>query len=106
MRRVLPQNAPFFQRFHYQRNLPLLQITHATVHQLGAAARRSLPKIMLLQQQRFVAARCCVERHADTGRAASDNNHAQRFALRTSLLQHLRAFRRDSPPRKFRTGER
>ena len=51
VRRVAQQQAAFLQRFHHQRDVALLQIAHAAVHQLGAAAGGAFAEIALLEQR-------------------------------------------------------
>src|SRR5208283_542442 len=50
VRRVLQKQSALLERFHDQPNVALLQITHAAVCQLGAAAGRSLTEVALLKQ--------------------------------------------------------
>ena len=56
MGRVLQQQPALLQRFHHQTDVALLQIAHAAMRQLGAAAGRTLAKIALLQKQYIVTA--------------------------------------------------
>jgi hypothetical protein len=44
MRRVLPQQSALLQRLHHERDVALLEIAHAAVHQLGARLEVPLPK--------------------------------------------------------------
>src|SRR5208283_749060 len=46
MRGILTQNAPFFQSFHDQRNVSLLEVSNAAVHQLGAPAGGAFAEII------------------------------------------------------------
>ena len=79
MRRVLAQESAFLQRLHHERDVALFEITHAAVHQFGAAAGGALAEVMLFEQQRRVAARGRIHRHARAGGAAADNNHVPGF---------------------------
>ena len=45
MRRVVPQDRALAQSLKHQRNIALLQITHAAVHKLGAATGCALAKV-------------------------------------------------------------
>ena len=75
MGRVLPQEPPLLERLHHQRDVALLEVAHAAVHELGGAARRALAEIALLEQQHVVAARGRVDGHAHAGGAAADDHH-------------------------------
>ena len=57
VRRVLQQQPTLLERFHHQRNIAVLEVTHAAVDELGRAARRALAEVMLLEQQHAVTAR-------------------------------------------------
>ena len=53
---ALPQQPALLQRFHDQRNVPLLQVANTAVDQLGAAAGSRRTKIHPLQKQNIKAA--------------------------------------------------
>ena len=78
MRRVLSKQSALLERFHDQRDVALLEIAHAAVHELGAAARRALAEVVLLEQQDVVAAAGRVDGDADAGGAAADDDHVPR----------------------------
>ncbi len=58
----------------------LLKIPNPAMHQLGAAARRSLGKIESLHQHRAIAARSGFYRRAQSTGSAADNQHIPRLA--------------------------
>src|SRR5947209_2724364 len=55
MWRVLKQKATLFEGLHHQPNIALLQITHAAMCQLGAAAGSAFAEVPLLKQQHVIA---------------------------------------------------
>src|SRR5260221_12313049 len=57
MRRVGKQMGALAQRLAHERDAALLQVTHAAVDELGAAAARGLREIRLLDQRRAITAR-------------------------------------------------
>ena len=71
MRRVFAEQSAFAERFENKGDIPLLQIANATVHQLGAAAGRSLGKIILFDQQGAVATRGRVHSHTKASRTSA-----------------------------------
>ncbi len=76
---VLQQDAALFQRLGYQRDIALLQITHAPMHEFGGTARSALPKIALLDQHHIIPARRGIQGGADAGCAATDNGDIPGF---------------------------
>ena len=53
---VLSKQAALLERFHHQGDVALFQVTHASVHELGAAARRAFAEVVLFQEENVVAA--------------------------------------------------
>ena len=88
VRRVLAQDAALLQRLHDERDVALLEIAHAAVHQLRAAARGALAEVALLEQQHGVAARRGVDGDARAGRAAADDDEVPRAPC---MALHARA---------------
>ena len=89
VRRILQQQAALLERFHHQADVSLLEVSHAAVRQLGAAARCPFAEIALLEQQHVVAAAGRVNGHADAGRAATDDNHVPGLAVRANPTPHF-----------------
>ena len=89
VRSVLQQQAALLQRFHHQREVALLQVAHAAVHQLGAAAGSAFAEIALLQQQDVVAAAGGIDRDARAGGAAAHDDHVPRAGVRAQPAVHL-----------------
>ncbi len=81
VRRVAAQDAALTQRLEHQRDVALAQVADAAVNQLGGAARGALGEVALLEQQRAIAARGGVDRDAEAGRAAADDDEIPRIAL-------------------------
>ena len=73
MRRIFQKDAALLQRFHDQRNVALLQITHPAMHQLGRAAGSPFAEIRLFEQHHLIAPRGRVERNPHSGRATANN---------------------------------
>ena len=92
VRRVLAQEAALLQRLHHERDVALLEVAHAAVDELGRAAGGAFAEVVLLEQQRGVAARGGIDRDADAGGAAADDDDVPRFRPRTRLLQHVVSF--------------
>ena len=97
VRRVLQQQAALVQRLHHQPNVALLQVAHAAVHQLGAAAGRAFAEVALLQQQRGISAAGRVDRDAGAGRAAADDDDVPGAGVRLEAAAHLLAGQRTYP---------
>ena len=75
MRRVAQHVAALAQGVQNQREVELLEIAHAAMNQLGAAARSSLAEIEALDQQSAITARGGLDRRAQTGCAPADHQH-------------------------------
>ena len=88
VRRVLPQDAPFLQRLHHERDVALLEIAHAPVHQLRTATRRALAEVVLLEQQHLVAARGGIDGDPDSSGAAADDREVARAVHGPQPRQH------------------
>src|SRR5580698_2904548 len=89
MRRILTQNAAFFERFHDERDVALLEITHAAVHELPTTTGCALAEVFRFKQQHIKAACGRVDYHTHASGAAADHKHVPRcFALR-NLRCHL-----------------
>src|SRR6202158_5668269 len=67
VRRVLQKQSALLERFHDQPNIALLQIAHAAVCQLSAAAGGAFTEVALLEQQHIVAARGGIDGGASPG---------------------------------------
>ncbi len=74
VRRVLAQPAPFLEGFQYEGDVSLLEVAHAAVHELGAAAGGAAGEIPRFQERRPVAARGGVDGAPEPGGAAADND--------------------------------
>ena len=72
MRRVLENPASLPQRFHHQRDISLLQVSHTTVQQFRAATGSAFPEIASLQQQNIIASRGGIYRDAGAGGSSSE----------------------------------
>ena len=91
MRRVLAQQSALFQRLHDQREVALLQVAHAAVHQLGAAAGSAFPEVALFQQKNVIAAAGGVDGHAHSGGSATHYNQVPGARVRAETAIHLRS---------------
>jgi hypothetical protein len=80
MGRVAVEQAALAQRLGDEREVELLEIAHAAVHELGASARRSLREVMRLEQQRAVAAARRVDCDAQTRRTAAHDDDVEALA--------------------------
>ena len=89
VRSVLQKQTALLERLHDEANIALLQITHAAMRQLGAAARRAFAKVALLQQQHIVAPRSRIDRNPNAGRAPADDNHVPGFGMRLDAPPHI-----------------
>ena len=88
VRRIAAQHAALLERLHHQRDVALLEITDAAVHQLGAAARRPLAEVALLEQQRRIPARGGVDGDAHPGGAAADDDEVPGALVAAPALEH------------------
>jgi hypothetical protein len=79
MRRVFAQQAAFSQRFKYKRDIALLQVAHAAMNQLDAAAGRALGEVRLLHHERAVAARRRINAYAQPGCPSADDEKVPRL---------------------------
>ena len=91
MRRVPQHVAALAQSVHHKRQVKLLEVAHAAMHKLGAAARCSLGKIESFDQQSAIAARGCFNRCAKAAGPAADYQHIPRFCLSAELPQNFRS---------------
>ena len=66
MRRIGLHAATFAQCLEHQHHVALLQVTYTAVHELCATARRTLGKVVLLQNGYLIAARGCIYGAAQT----------------------------------------
>ena len=73
VRRVLAKQAAFFQRRHHERDIALLEIAHAAMDELGAAAAGALAEVVRLEQDHVEAARSCIDGDAHAGCATADD---------------------------------
>jgi hypothetical protein len=89
--RVLQKQSALFERFHYQADVSLLQVAHAAVCQLGAAAGGAFTEVALLEQQHIVAARRGIDRNAYARCAAAHDNHVPGFGMRLDAAPHVDA---------------
>ena len=89
VRGVLQEQATLLQRFHYERDIALLQVAHAAVDQLGAAARGALAKIALFQQEYVVIAGGGVNGDPDSGGSAAHNDHVPASRMLADATVHL-----------------
>ena len=72
-RRIRQQGLPLMHRFARQRELALLEVAQAAVHQLRGTARRAPGEIALFHQQRLQAAPRCFQQDAGARDAAADD---------------------------------
>src|SRR5688572_14790330 len=89
MWRVLSQQAALLERFHDERDVALFEIPNPPVHQLGAAARRALAKIVLFEEQDLVATAGGINGNADAGGTAADDDDVPRAAALLEPYDHL-----------------
>ena len=89
MRSVLSKQAALFQRFHHQGDVALFQVAHATVHQLGAAARGAFAEVVLFHEEHVVAAARGIDRDANACGAAADNDDVPRIVPFLEANEHL-----------------
>src|SRR5208283_5082492 len=54
VRGVLKKQSALLEGFHDERDVALFEVTHAAMHQLGAAAGGALAEIALLEQEHVV----------------------------------------------------
>ena len=92
MRRVAVEQPALAQRLGDEREVELLQIAHAAVHELGAAARRALREVVRLEQQGPIAAARRVDGHAEPRGAAADHDDVE--GLPVEPVDHLVALHR------------
>ena len=81
VRRVLAEPAALVQGLAHERDVALFEIANAAVDELGAAARRALAEVVLLEQRDAVTASRSVDGHPDARRAAADDDDVPRLAL-------------------------
>ena len=87
MRRVAGQPPALAQRLEHKRDVALPQVPHATVHELGRAARGALAEIALLEQRHGVTARRGIDGDADACRAAADDGEIPGLAAVEDALE-------------------
>jgi len=75
VRRIGLHAAPFAQRFEYQCDIAVLQVTHPSVHQFRTPARSALCEIILFEQRYAVTAQYRIYRAPQSGGAAPDDYH-------------------------------
>jgi hypothetical protein len=63
------------QSFPHQFDIPSFQVPHATMNELGAARAGCLGEVICRHQQRAISACRCVDGHAESRRASSDDKH-------------------------------
>ena len=81
MRRIALEQAALVERFADEAEIPLREVAHAAVDELGRARGGPLRKVRALQQQRAIAARHRIDRRAEARRAAADHEHVPAPAL-------------------------
>jgi hypothetical protein len=79
VRRVPAQRRALAQSLAHQTDVALLQVAHATVHELGGTARRRRREVAGFDQRRAIAARRGVDRGAESGRTAADHDDVERL---------------------------
>src|SRR5262249_54043743 len=82
------QHATLLQRLHHQRYISLLEIAHAAMNQLGAAAGSALAEVALLQQQDVVPASGGINCDSDAGGASTNYDHVPRSFSAVEALVH------------------
>ena len=92
MRRVAVEQPALAQRLGDEREVELLQIAHAAVHELGAAARGALGEVVRLEQQGPIAAARGVDGNAEPRGAAADHDDVE--GLPVEPVDHLVALHR------------
>src|SRR5436190_23068321 len=88
MRCVLEKQPALFKSFQDQSNVPLLEITHAAVDQLGASAGGALGEIVRFQQQCPMAAGGCIDGASEASRASADDDDVPRRFVR-ECIEHF-----------------
>src|SRR5208282_666584 len=87
--RVLQKQSALLERFHDEANIALLQVTHPSVCQLGAATGGALAEVALLEQQHIVAARSGIDCYAYAGSAAAHNDHVPCLGMNFDATPHV-----------------
>src|SRR5207253_9370147 len=75
MGRIVTENAAFLERFHDEGDVPLLEVAHAAMDQLGGAATGAFAEVALLDKAHGVTPRGGIDGDAHAGRPAADHGH-------------------------------
>src|SRR5580692_7427719 len=89
VRRVLKQQPSFLERLHHQRDVALLQIADASVHQLGGAARCAFAKVLAFHQQHVEATCGCIDGYTRAGGASADDDDVPGSGVLLHFRNHL-----------------
>ena len=89
MGRVLAKKSALAQCFKHQRDIPLLKVANAAMHQFGTAARCSFRKIILLHQKNTVSACRRIHGHTKTRRASANHQKIPGFRILDSINRRL-----------------
>lgn len=73
--------ASFAQGFQYEHDVAVLEVAHASVDKLGAAAGGALGKVGLFEQCNAVSARCGVDCDTQAGGTAAHYDHIPDFSF-------------------------
>src|ERR1700679_4215341 len=87
--RVLQEQTALFERFHDQADVPLLEVAHSAVGQLGAAAGGTFAEIALLEEQHVIAARSRIDVDAHAGRSSAYDDHVPGLGMRYEAVPHF-----------------
>ena len=90
--RVAQHVAAFAQSIENQREVHLLEVAHAAVHQFGAAAGGLLGEVGALHQQSAIAARCGLNGGAEAGGPTADHQYVPGRRIAAEFLQNFIAF--------------
>src|ERR1035441_2953540 len=91
MRRVSQHVAALSQSIHDKRQVKLLEVANAAMHELDASALSSFGEIKSLDQQSAIAAGDSFNRCAQAAGAAADHQHIPWLRLPAQLPQNLRS---------------
>ena len=95
--RVLAHDAALFESRHYEGDVALLEVAHAAVDQLGAAAAGAFAEVVGFKQDNAVAAGSGIDGYAHAGCAATDDGHIPGLGARANLAYHQFPFHRLLP---------
>ena len=89
VRSILSKQPALLERLHHQRDVALLEVAHAAVHELGAPARGALAEVVLFEEHDVVSAARGIHGDADTGGTAADDDDVPGRVALVESRQHV-----------------